>query len=114
MSNEINEPINERIEDIEKKAEIEKSETNTTETTSHKCAFCFPKFSEKEKRQLVKHGMVASLAITALSGFLPIKYSKSPYSSGIKFSWSLCYAYNTKYPKKEKISKNLEFFHELK
>ncbi len=86
MSNEINEPINEQIEDIEKKAEIEKSETNTTETTSHKCAFCFPKFSEKEKRQLVKHGMVASLAITALSGFLPIKYSRKVHTvAGLSF-----------------------------
>lgn len=86
MSSELNETNCELTENTEQIIDTKTIETKTTETTSHKCAFCFPKFSEKEKRQLVKHGMVASLAITTLSGFLPMKYSKKIHTiAGLSF-----------------------------
>lgn len=104
MSNAINENMEINTENTEEVTPVaNENSTENKETTSHKCAFHFPKFSEKEKRQLVKHGMVASLAITALSSFLPIKYYKPIHTvAGLSFL-GLCAVHtiqNT--PKKKK------------
>lgn len=49
-------------------------------------AFSLPKLSAKDKRSLVKHGMVASLTATALSAFLPVPYAKKVHTvAGLTF-----------------------------
>lgn len=70
------------------KAEQENMEETCSqkEKSTAKCAFNLPKLSAKDKRRLVKHGMIASLAVTALSGFLPVPYGKKIHTAaGLTF-----------------------------
>lgn len=59
---------------------------SSAEKSTAKCAFNLPKLNSKDKRRLVKHGMIASLAVTALSGFLPVPYGKKVHTAaGLTF-----------------------------
>lgn len=71
-------------------AENKDTACSQKEKSTAKCAFNLPKLSAKDKRKLVKHGMAASLAATALSGFLPVPYGKKIHTAAGLVFLGLC------------------------